>query len=92
MERTRAAAAVPVPDAARARGVRVGGWRLQLLDPAGSYATAESLGINPDPKHGGVDDGVTYIVFSNAKSDPIESHDSAVSVGQQAAQQFLDNN
>jgi hypothetical protein len=57
-----------------------------------SYATAQSLGINPDPQSGGVDDGVTYIVFSNAKANPIESHDSAVTVGQQAAQEFITAN
>jgi hypothetical protein len=57
-----------------------------------SYATAKSLGIDPDPRSGGVDSGVTYIIFSNAKANPIESHDSAVSVGQQAAQQFIANN
>jgi hypothetical protein len=54
-----------------------------------SYATARSLGINPDPKSGGVDDGVTYLVFSNVKANPIESHDSAVTAGQQAAQEFI---
>lgn len=54
-----------------------------------SYATAQSLGIDPDPRSGGVDSGVTYIVFSNAKANPIENHDSAVSVGEQAARQFI---
>jgi len=57
-----------------------------------SYATAKSLGIDPDPKSGGVDDGVTYIVFENTTADPIESHDSAVTLGQQAAQTFINNN
>jgi Fungal chitosanase of glycosyl hydrolase group 75 len=56
-----------------------------------SYATAQSLGIDPSPASGGVDDGVTYIVFPD-KANPIESHDSAVTVGQKAAQQFIDNN
>src|SRR3982750_2810122 len=31
-----------------------------------SFATAKALGINPNPKSGGVDSGVTYIVFPNA--------------------------
>ncbi|GAA1661997.1 glycoside hydrolase family 75 protein [Fodinicola feengrottensis] len=57
-----------------------------------SYATAQALGIDPDPRSGGVDDGVTYIVFSNTTADPIESHDSAVTLGQQAAQNFINNN
>ena len=56
-----------------------------------SYATAENLGINPSPADGGVDDGVTYIVFP-AKANPIENHDSAVSAGERAARQFVDNN
>jgi hypothetical protein len=60
--------------------------------PQGSYATAKALGMNPDPKNGGVDSGVTYIVFENAKADPIESHGSAVSVGERAAEAFLKNN
>jgi hypothetical protein len=54
-----------------------------------SYATAKSLGIDPDPKSGGVDDGVTYIVFSDTTAKPIESHDSAVTLGEQAAQEFI---
>jgi hypothetical protein len=57
-----------------------------------SYATARSLGIDPDPKTGGVDSGVTYIVFTNAEANPIESHAAAVSVGEQAARRFIDNN
>jgi hypothetical protein len=60
--------------------------------PQGSYATAKALGMNPDPKNGGVDSGVTYIVFFNATADPIESHASAVSVGEKAAEAFLRNN
>jgi predicted dehydrogenase len=60
--------------------------------PQGSYGTAKALGMNPDPQSGGVDSGVTYIVFENAFAKPIESHDSAVATGQQAAQVFLNNN
>lgn len=57
-----------------------------------SYATAKSLGIDPDPKTGGTSDKVTYIVFKNSKASPIESHTSAVSQGRKFAQQFISNN
>jgi Fungal chitosanase of glycosyl hydrolase group 75 len=57
-----------------------------------SYATANALGIDPDPEFGGADSGVTYIVFENSKVSPIESHSQAVSVGTGLAQQFLNNN
>ena len=54
-----------------------------------SYATAQSLGINPDPKNGGTESGVTYIVFPHSKVNPIESHSSAVTLGQQLATTFV---
>lgn len=54
-----------------------------------SYATAKSLGIDPDPETGGADSGVTYIVFPGSKVSPIESHSQAVSLGQSLAQQLL---
>jgi len=57
-----------------------------------SYATADALGIDPDPATGGADDGVSYIVFTGTRVDPIESHDQAVADGQAAAQRFLDAN
>lgn len=60
--------------------------------PQGSYATAKALGMNPDPRNGGVDSGVTYLIFENATANPIESHDSAVTVGEQAAEAFLAHN
>lgn len=31
-----------------------------------SYATAKSLGIRPDPRGGGTDDDVTYVVFPDS--------------------------
>ena len=45
-----------------------------------SYALAQSVGVNPDPVNGGVDTGVTFVVFrgSAAVVAPIESHDAAV--------------
>jgi len=57
-----------------------------------SYATAQALGIDPDPATGGVDSGVTYILFKDSKVSPIESHSAAVSLGDQLARQFLQNN
>ncbi|MER5545524.1 glycoside hydrolase family 75 protein [Streptomyces sp. NPDC001118] len=57
-----------------------------------SYATAKALGIDPDPKTGGADSGVTYILFKNSKVSPIESHSAAVSLGDQLAKQFLAGN
>ncbi|MGW1891337.1 glycoside hydrolase family 75 protein [Streptomyces sp. NPDC002004] len=57
-----------------------------------SYATAQALGIDPDPATGGADSGVTYILFTNSKASPIESHSAAVSLGDSLAQQFLRDN
>lgn len=47
----------------------------------GSYAAAEALGINPNPRSGGVASGVTYVVFPGVKVRPIESGAEAVRVG-----------
>ncbi|KAK1184725.1 glycoside hydrolase family 75 protein [Streptomyces sp. NPDC059679] len=57
-----------------------------------SYATANALGIDPDPENGGTDSGVTYILFKNSSVSPIENHDKAVSVGDGLAKQFIQNN
>jgi len=58
-----------------------------------SYATANDLGINPDPSNGGTDSGVTYIVFQGSRRvSPIESHSTAVTLGEQLAQDFINNN
>ncbi|WP_330460725.1 glycoside hydrolase family 75 protein [Streptomyces sp. NBC_00820] len=57
-----------------------------------SYATAQALGIDPDPATGGADSGVTYILFKNSKVSPIESHSAAVTLGDQLAKQFLQDN
>ncbi|GAA3553929.1 glycoside hydrolase family 75 protein [Amycolatopsis ultiminotia] len=54
-----------------------------------SYATANDLGINPDPSNGGTDAGVTYICFKNSSVDPIEDHGAATSTGQDLAGQFV---
>jgi hypothetical protein len=65
----------------------------QIIGEA-SYATANDLGINPDPSNGGTDSGVTYIVFkgSGAVVSPIESHSAAVTKGESLARQFINNN
>jgi hypothetical protein len=55
-----------------------------------SYATAERLGIDPDPRGGGTDSGVTYIVFKNSRASPIESHAAAVAEGERLARQWVD--
>jgi hypothetical protein len=59
-----------------------------------SYAMAQSLGIDPNPATGGVDSGVTFIVFTGtgAVAMPIENHQAAVTLGQQLADQLLRNN
>ncbi|MET9408523.1 glycoside hydrolase family 75 protein [Streptomyces sp. NPDC002935] len=57
-----------------------------------SYATANALGIDPDPETGGTDSGVTYILFKNSQVSPIESHSAAVSLGDSLAKQFIQNN
>lgn len=54
-----------------------------------SYATAKALGIRPDPHGGGTSSGVTYIVFKDSRATPIESHASAVAVGERLARLFV---
>src|SRR6266498_2285079 len=58
-----------------------------------SYASAVALGINPDPRNGGTDEEVVYLVFRDSRRvSPIENHDNAVTLGEQLAQEFLTNN
>ncbi|MFE9661195.1 glycoside hydrolase family 75 protein [Streptomyces sp. NPDC005955] len=54
-----------------------------------SYAAAEALGIPPDPRTGGVASGVTYIVFTGTRVQPIESHRAAVIEGERQARAFV---
>ncbi|MEV0321077.1 glycoside hydrolase family 75 protein [Streptomyces sp. NPDC050658] len=54
-----------------------------------SYAAAKELGIRPDPKGGGTDGGVTYLVFKGRGASPIENHRAAVGRGEALARQFL---
>ncbi|MER6160674.1 glycoside hydrolase family 75 protein [Streptomyces sp. NPDC001868] len=55
-----------------------------------SYATAEALGIRPDPRNGGVASGVTYIVFEDSKVTPIEDHEAAVEQGEELARRWVE--
>ncbi|MFF0138053.1 glycoside hydrolase family 75 protein [Streptomyces sp. NPDC005227] len=54
-----------------------------------SYATAEALGVRPDPRGGGTPSGVTYIVFKNSRVSPIEDHAAAVTAGERLARTFV---
>lgn len=59
-----------------------------------SYACAQKLGINPDPKNGGTGSGVTYITFvgnGTAPSD-IENQSETKTLGEQLAQRLIQNN
>lgn len=57
-----------------------------------SYAMAKALGIDPDPRGGGVASGVAYIVFKDARISPIESHSAAAARGKELAKAFLRDN
>ncbi|GGN48736.1 hypothetical protein GCM10011579_001700 [Streptomyces albiflavescens] len=67
----------------------VGDTGPQNLIGEASYATAKGLGIRPDPRGGGTDSGVTYIVFRNSRVSPIEDHAAAVAEGKRLAGQFV---
>ncbi|WP_190059605.1 glycoside hydrolase family 75 protein, partial [Streptomyces echinoruber] len=54
-----------------------------------SYATARALGIPPNPRHGGADSGVTYIVFKNSRVTPIQDPAAAAATGERLARRFL---
>ncbi len=56
-----------------------------------SYAMASALSINPDPKNGGIEKGVTYIVFTTTSNVvvPIESHSGAHTKGQSALDKMM---
>ncbi|MDT0404646.1 MULTISPECIES: glycoside hydrolase family 75 protein [Streptomyces] len=57
----------------------------------GSYALAESLGVDPDPRAGGTPSGVTYIVFENSRATPIEDHAAVVKEGKRLARRFVND-
>ncbi|WP_326566457.1 ricin-type beta-trefoil lectin domain protein [Amycolatopsis rhabdoformis] len=54
-----------------------------------SYATAVSLGIDPDPSSGGTEGPVTYVVFPNTHVNPIENHNTAVTTGESSANSWV---
>ncbi|MBW8794464.1 MAG: glycoside hydrolase family 75 protein [Streptomyces sp.] len=56
-----------------------------------SYATAKALGVNPDPRVGGVPSGVTYIVFKDSGVRPIEDRAAAEAEGERLAEQFAED-
>jgi len=56
-----------------------------------SYATAQALGIDPNPETGGVDSGVTYIVFPGSVPSPVESNSAIDSKGAAAATAFVNS-
>lgn len=60
----------------------------------GSFALAEKLGIDSNPSYGGVDSGVTFIVFTGADGEVTknEDHAEAVSIGEDRARKLLQAN
>lgn len=54
-----------------------------------SYATAEALGIRADPRRGGTDSGVTYIVFEDSRVSPIEDKEATVKQGEALARELV---
>ncbi|WTC26691.1 glycoside hydrolase family 75 protein [Streptomyces althioticus] len=56
-----------------------------------SYAAAESLGIDPDPRSGGTPSGVTYIVFKDSRVTPLEDREAAETQGERLAREFVDS-
>jgi hypothetical protein len=60
----------------------------------GSHALAQALGIDANPATGGVDSGVTFIVFTGSSGvvSPIEDHSKATAVGIARANAALKDN
>ncbi|HPH67354.1 MAG TPA: glycoside hydrolase family 75 protein [Kofleriaceae bacterium] len=56
-----------------------------------SYQMAVRLGINPNPRTGGIDNGVTYIAFTGAdgKIPKLEDNAAATTLGESRAKMFL---
>jgi hypothetical protein len=54
-----------------------------------SYATAQALGIDPNPETGGTDGPVTFIVFTGKVPSPVENNTTIDSVGSSAANTFV---
>ncbi|WP_051707361.1 MULTISPECIES: glycoside hydrolase family 75 protein [unclassified Streptomyces] len=53
-----------------------------------SYATAKGLGIRPDPRGGGTDDDVTYVVFPHS-AVPSLDREATAERGEELAREFL---
>jgi hypothetical protein len=54
-----------------------------------SFATAQTLGINPDPSNGGTESGVTYIVFPNSRPTAVEDNAAITAKGEAVAAAFV---
>jgi hypothetical protein len=54
-----------------------------------SYATAKSLGIRPDPRGGGTDDDVTYVVFPDSGVPSAGDREATAERGEELAREFL---
>ncbi|TXS57519.1 hypothetical protein EAO77_16755 [Streptomyces sp. t39] len=54
-----------------------------------SYAAAQALGIDPHPTTGGAPSGITYVLFTGARAQPIESRTAAVSLGEAHAARLV---
>ena len=61
-----------------------------------SCATARLLGIDPDPKNGGTDEPVTYIVFSGptgriTDKEDYADHAKAIAIGTRKAKELVEH-
>jgi hypothetical protein len=56
-----------------------------------SFATAKALGVPTNPNTGGVDSGVTYIVFPKKVPNPVESNSAIDAAGAAAANDFVNS-
>jgi hypothetical protein len=53
-----------------------------------SFATAQALGIDPDPSNGGTESGVTYIMFPNSRPTAVEDNAAITAKGEAVAAAF----
>ncbi len=56
-----------------------------------SYATVRDLSVNPDPKNGGTDGPVTYIVFPGQVPNPVENNGTIDAKGAAAATAWVNS-
>ena len=54
-----------------------------------SYAAAKGLGIRPDPRGGGTDGEVTYVVFPDSVVTPLDDRGATAERGEELARRFL---